>query len=90
VALAVENPPTYAGDTRAKGWVPGLGRSPGGGNGNPLQHSCQEDSKDRGTWWAAVHGAAKNWTRLSTLTQEERKRWRGGTGRLELVHIHYQ
>ena len=48
-ALVVENPPTDAGDTRAQGWIPGSGRSPGGGNGNPLQHSCQENSKDRGT-----------------------------------------
>ena len=47
-------------------WVqsPGLGRSPGEGNGNPLQYSCLESSVDRGAWWAAVHGVAKNWTQL--------------------------
>ena len=45
----VKNPPANAGDTGDVGLVPGLGRSPGGGNGNPLQYSCLENSKDRGT-----------------------------------------
>ena len=48
-----------AGDTDS---VPGLGRSPGGGNGNPLQYSCLENSMDRGAWWAIVHGTAKSQT----------------------------
>ena len=39
--------------------IPGLGRSPGGGKGNPLQYSCLENPMDRGAWWATVHGAAK-------------------------------
>ena len=47
------------------GLIPGLGGSPGEGNGNPLQYSCLENSMDRGAWWAAVHGAAKSWTQLS-------------------------
>ena len=51
-----------AGDT---GSIPGLGRSPGGGNGNPLQQSCLENSMDRGAWKATVHGVAKSRTRLS-------------------------
>ena len=38
------------------GLIPGLGRSPGEGNGNPLQYSCLENSRDRGDWWATVHG----------------------------------
>ena len=38
---------------------------PGGGNGNPLQYSCQEDSMDRGAWWAKVHGVTKSQTQLS-------------------------
>jgi len=38
------------------GLIPGLGRSPGGGNGNPLQYSCLENPMDRGAWWAPVHG----------------------------------
>ena len=50
------------------GSVLGLGRSPGEGNGNPLQYSCLENPMDRGAWWAAVHGVAKNRTRLSDFT----------------------
>ena len=46
------------------GLIPGSGRSPGEGNGNPLQYSCLEDSMDRGAWGAAVHGVAKSRTRL--------------------------
>ena len=42
--------------------VPGLGRSPGEGNGNPLQYPCLENSMDRGAWWATVHRVAKSWT----------------------------
>ena len=45
--------------------IPGSGRCPGEGNGNPLQYSCLENSADRGAWWATVHGMAKSWTRLS-------------------------
>ena len=47
------------------GLIPGSGRSPGEGNSNPLQHSCLEDSTDRGAWWATVHGVTKSQTRLS-------------------------
>ena len=52
----IKNPPANAGDT---GSVPGSGRSPGEGNGNLLQYSCLENSMDRGTWQATVHGIAK-------------------------------
>ena len=47
------------------GSIPGLGRSPGEGNGNPLQYSCLENPMDRGAWWATAHGVAKSQTRLS-------------------------
>ena len=47
------------------GLIPGLGRSPGEGNGDPLQYPCLENLMDRGACWAAVHGVAKNWARLS-------------------------
>ena len=47
------------------GSIPGWGRCPGGGNGNPLQFSCLENSMDRGTWWAIDHGVTKSWTWLS-------------------------
>ena len=50
------------------GLIPGLGRSPGEGNGNPLQYSCLKNPMDRGAWWATVHGVAKSRTRLSDFT----------------------
>ena len=50
------------------GLIPGLGRSPGEGNGNPLQYSCLENSMDGGAWWATVCGVAKSRTRLSDFT----------------------
>ena len=54
-----------AGDARDVGLIPGLGRSPGGGNGNLFQYSCLENPTDRGAWWATVHGVAKSRTQLS-------------------------
>ena len=62
----VKNPPDNAGDARGMGSIPGSGRSPAGGNGNPLQYTCLENSMDRGAWWATVHGVAKSRTQLST------------------------
>ena len=59
VALVVKNLPSNAGDTEEAGSIPGWGRSPGGGHGNPLQYSCLESPKDRGAWWATVHGVAE-------------------------------
>ena len=56
---AIKNPPAYAGATGDTGSVPGLGRSPGGGNGNPLQYSCLGNPMDRGAWQATVHGVAE-------------------------------
>ena len=47
------------------GLIPGSGRSPGGGSGNPLQYSCLENSMDKGAWWATVHGVTKSRTRMS-------------------------
>ena len=60
----VKNLPAYAGDL---GSIPGWGRSPGGGHGNPLQDSCLENPMDRGSRWSTVHGVAKSWTRLSNF-----------------------
>ena len=51
-----------AGDTGDAGSIPGLGRSPAGGNGNPLQYSCLENPMDRGAWWATVHGVTQSRT----------------------------
>ena len=53
--LVVKKLPANVGDTRSTGLIPGLGRSPGVGNGNPLQHSCLENSMDRGAWQSTVH-----------------------------------
>ena len=50
------------------GLIPVSGRSPGEGNGNPLQYSCLENSMDRGAWWATVHGVTKSQTQLSDFT----------------------
>ena len=47
------------------GSIPGWGRSPGEGNGNPLQYSCLENFMDRGIWWATVHGVEKSRSQLS-------------------------
>ena len=57
----VKNPPANAGDIRDMHSISGSGRSPGGGNGDPLQYSCLENPMDRGAWWAIVHGVAKGW-----------------------------
>ena len=55
----LKNPPANARAAGDSGLIPGLGRSPGGRNGNPLQYSCLENSMDRGVWWVMVHGVAK-------------------------------
>ena len=65
VAQRVKRLSTNVGD---QGLIPGSGRSPGEGNGNPLQYSCLENPTDRGAWWATVCGAVKSWTRLSNFT----------------------
>ena len=56
----VKNSLANAGDTRDVASIPGLERSPGGGNGNLLQYSCLENPTDRGAWWATVHQIAKS------------------------------
>ena len=55
----VKNLPGNEGDAKDAGLIPGLARSPEGGNSNPLQYSCLENSMDRGAWWATAHGVAK-------------------------------
>ena len=61
----VKNSPANAGDTGDVGFIPGPGRSPGEGNGNPLQYSCQENPIDTGAWQTIVHEVAKSWTQLN-------------------------
>ena len=60
----VKNPPANAGDLRDGGLIPGSGRSPGEGHGNPLQYPCLENPMDRGAWRATVHRVAERRTRL--------------------------
>ena len=62
MALLVENLPANVGDVRDVGSIPGLGRSPGGGHGNPLLNSCLENSMERGAWQATVHRVSKSQT----------------------------
>ena len=62
VVQRVKNLPANAGDTGDMGSIAESGRSSGGGNGNPLQDSCLENSMDRGAWWVTVHGVAKSGT----------------------------
>ena len=64
VTLVKNLPSREAGDA---GSVPGLERSPGGGDGNPLQCSCLENPRDRGAWWATVRRVAENWVRKQHL-----------------------
>ena len=58
-----------AGGTRVASWLPGLGRSPGRGHGNPLQYSCLENPMDRGAWRATVHRVTKSQTELKQLSR---------------------
>ena len=64
VALVVKNSPTNAGDIRDPGSIPGLGRSTGGGHGNPIQYSYLENPIDRRVWQATIHRISKSWTQL--------------------------
>ena len=66
VAPVVKNPPANAGDAGDTSLIPRSGKSPGGGNGTPLQYSCLENSMGRGTRQATAHGVAKSQTQLST------------------------
>ena len=66
--LAVKNPPANAGDVRDMDSIPGSGRAPGGGHGNPLQYSCLENPMDRGAWQDTIHRVAKSRTRLKPLS----------------------
>ena len=60
----MQNVPANAEATGDTGSIPGLGKSPGKGNDNPLQYYCLENPMDRGAWWATRHGATESWTQL--------------------------
>ena len=74
VALVVKNTLANTGDERDHGSIPGSGRSPAEGNGNPLQYSCLENPKDRGAWWATVHGVVDSDTTKHTHRHWEKLR----------------
>ena len=70
MSLVVKNLPANTGDVRDMGSIPGLGRSPGGGYGNPLQYSCLENPMDWGAWQATVHGSQRvrhDWSDLACM-----------------------
>ena len=67
-SLVVQTVKASAYNAGDPGSIPGSGRSPGEGNGNPLQYSCLENPMDGGAWLATVHGVAKSWTRLNDFT----------------------
>ena len=75
MALVVKNPHANVGYARAMLSIPGLGRSPGEGTGNPLQYPCLENSMGRGAWHATVHGVAKSRTQLSMHTHTYIQSW---------------
>ena len=87
VVLVVKNPPDNAGDIRDMGSIPGSGRSPGEGNGNPFQYYCLENSMDGGALLAMVHWVTKSRTQPSNWARKEEKeirkqtkRWSQGRG----------
>ena len=98
VALVVNDPPANAGHSRNVGWVPGLGRFPAVGNGNPLQYSCLENSMDRGAWRATVYGLSGHTGRCGPSLKEpgsvmgeglQRRACReGGQGHGEALLVH--
>ena len=80
MVLVVKNLPASAGEIRDAGSTPRLGRSPGGGHGNPLQYSCLENPMDKGAWRAVVHGVTRSQTRLSKHRGSEASFYDGRTG----------
>ena len=82
----VKDPPANAGDIRDAVSIPGLGRSPGEGNDNPLQYSCLGNPMDRETWQAVVHRVTNSWTLLKRLSMHARSFLYGST--LTSIHDH--
>ena len=74
IALMVKNTPTNAGDVRDTGSIPGSGRSPRGGNGNPFQYSCLENPMDIGAWWAIVHRVTQSQTQLKWFSMHTHRK----------------
>ena len=77
VALVVKNSPANAADIRDVGPIPWLGRSSGGGHGNPLQYSCLENPMDSGAWWTTAHGVPKSQTQLKWPSMQAQRNPQG-------------
>ena len=89
MALVVKNLPAEAGDMRP-GFDPRVGRSLGGGRGNPLQYSCLENPMDSGAWWAIVHRVAASQTRLKQLSTHSLEGVRGAAVQaLKLIPVFF-
>ena len=71
MVLVVKNQSANAGELIEEGSIPGLGRSPGGGNGNPLEYSCLENPIERGFWQATVHGVRKSQSDMTEATNTQ-------------------
>ena len=76
----VKNPPANTRDIKDVGLIPGSGRSPGGGHGNPLQYSCLENPMDRGAWQATVHRVTQSQTQLKQISTA----WHNGSVSISL------
>ena len=82
----VKNMPANGGDIRDVGSIAGSGRSPGGGNGNPLQYSCLENPMDKGAWWAMVYRVTKSWIQVKRLSSSSSMTIYAGKRRMECSH----
>ena len=80
----VKNLPANAGDT---GSIPGSGKSPGEGNGNPLQYSCLRNSMGRGDWWATIHGVTKELDKTQQLNNNNSQTFRSYWASLGLIFL---
>ena len=74
MAQKEKNPPVNAGDTIDAGLIPEMGRSPGGGNGNPLQYFCLGNPMNKGVWWVPVHGVAKQLDTTEQLNNSKKRK----------------
>ena len=90
VALVIKNLPANVADIRDMGLIPGLGKSPGEGNGNPLQYSCLENPMDRGAWRATVHSIIWSQTQLKRLSTDLPKISVAFLADMDKIILHYQ
>ena len=86
----VKNLPANVGDIRDVGLIPGSGKSPGEGNGNPLQYSCLENPMDRGAWRATVHSIIRTQTQLKQLSTDLPKISVAFLAEMDKIILHYR